>query len=81
MQRIGNRSMKIYIAWVHDWPQEMLIFSNMEFEEQQHDRQNLCYKYQAQKGAWCEYIRDEQLVKDVVNFFLLLPDTQVEIKI
>ena len=71
--------MKIYMVWVYDWPQEMVLATNELPTEGVHNRQAFVYKYQNRREASTVYFREEKEIKNMIYYFELEPDQVKEI--
>ena len=81
--RAGGRfrllAMKIYMVWVYDWPQRMILVTSKPPIEGVHNRQNLSYKYKNPGDTITVYFREKEVIKNIIDYFELEPDQIKEI--
>lgn len=73
--------MKVYMVWVYDWPNEMVIVNDIAPREGEHSRERLVYKYQDFADTKTAYFRKEDEYRKMIDYFDLEPDSVKEIEL
>jgi hypothetical protein len=73
--------MKVYMVWVYDWPNEMVLVNDRSPIEGAHSRERLMYKYQNIADTKTAYFRKEDEYRKMINYFDLEPDSVKEIEL